>query len=155
MDPKLRELLCRLLKLNADTKEEDVLKAVDTAAGQLATLSVTLPAVDGQKTALEALAQKVTALSAELVGVRKDMVLADAARDGKVIPLAADAVAKMDLATLTELVSKLPAGVVPLAAKTPDKVQTPESQTDDAALDTVARGCGLDPKKVREANKGK
>jgi phage I-like protein len=158
MDPKLKELLCRLLKLPAETAEDGITAALDTAAGQIACLSVTLPLVDAHKGAFETLTAKLTAaegkiatFSTELIDLRKQVLLSDAARDGKVIPLSADAVAKMDMPTLTDLVGKLPKGVVPLSAHTPAKVDDPASS--NAALDKVAVMCGMDPAKVRELNK--
>lgn len=158
MDPKLKEMLCRLLKLPAETGDAELLSALDAAAGALSTLSVSLGEVAAGKSAVVALTakldeatNKLTALSAEMVDVRKQVLLSDAARDGKVIPLSADAVAKMDLPTLTDLVGKLPRGVVPLAAQTPAQIVDPASAS--AAVDKVAALCGLDPAKVRELNK--
>jgi phage I-like protein len=111
---------------------------------------------DGELTALSAtvagLTDEVTALSAELVAMRRQAVCEQAVREGKVIPLSAEQITAMDPATLAEMVGKLPP-TVPMDRRTPEHIKALSSSAADSALKAVALKCGMDPQKVMEANK--
>jgi phage I-like protein len=161
MDPKLKAMLCKLLKLDADkASDDDVMSGLDACGSLVQTLSaeggvaariVTLNgAVEGGKTAIEALTAKIETLSADLVQVQREIVLGEARSDGKVIPLSAESIGAMDLKQLREMVSKLPAGVVPLSARTPRDLKVDGcAPVAGDAIDVIARRCGVDPAKVR------
>jgi phage I-like protein len=168
MDPKLKALLCRLLKKPEDSKDDDIASALENLGltvstlsaadlpGKLTLLSTTL---DGQKTAIQTMTSQVQALdaslktlSADMTRVRKSILVRDAVALGKQIPLDAAGIESMEIATLSTLLDKLPDGVVPLAARTPRAPQEPGAAGDQAALDKVARLCGMDPEQVRKAN---
>lgn len=99
-----------------------------------------------------ALQTELGALKAEAVRRDREALCAQAAREGKVIPLSAEQIAATDLTVLRDMVGKLPV-TVPLDRRTPERIQTLSAETVTPALDRVARRCGLDPKKVLEANK--
>jgi hypothetical protein len=96
------------------------------------------------------LTTQIQTLSAELTQVQREIVLGEARIDGKVIPLSAESIGAMDLKQLREMVSKLPAGVVPLSAKTPRDLKVDGcAPVAGDAIDVIARRCGVDPAKVR------
>lgn len=103
------------------------------------------------KTQLAALAAKVesqqAAFAADLARRDKDALLGDAARDGKVIALSAEAIAKLSVEELRDHVSKVRA-TVPLAARTPAFVQDGLDAA-NGARQAIARNCGIDPAKVK------
>lgn len=102
--------------------------------------------------ALKPVQDSVTALSAqftaELEKRDKQSVLERAAREGKVVALSADALAKLNAADLTAHVAGL-AATVPLAAKTPETLPADgRAATPTEAQRAIALNCGMDPEKV-------
>jgi phage I-like protein len=73
-------------------------------------------------TTLATLKDELTALSGDLVAMRKQHVCEQAAREGKVIPLSAEQIAKSDVEMLSDMVSKLPA-TVPVNQRTPGNLR--------------------------------
>jgi len=69
---------------------------------------------------LKTLTARLDALEKDGVDSRRQVILSAAKRDGKVIPLSAESIAKTDPETLEEMVKNLPAGQVPLEAETSD-----------------------------------
>lgn len=79
--------------------------------------------------AIAALSAQVQTLAGEMKAMRTEgdkaartRLLEQAAQLGKVVPLSADNIALLPIAALSELIEKLPAGVVPTAANTPGNV---------------------------------
>ena len=124
-----------------ETKLETL--SADQGGETLTTLTADLAAVKGD----------VTKLSGELARRDREALVAQATREGKVIPLSADQVAAMDLTVLRDLVGKLPV-TVPLDRRTPEHIQSLSVDAASPALESIARRCGLDPKQVVELNKG-
>jgi len=146
------ELEERVKKLEAAIEE---LKATGGAVAEIKTYAARQDEADKAIKAMTAdlaLARgEIAKLQADLIQRDKEAVLAEAARAGKVVPLSAEQVKKMDLAMLRELTAKLPV-TVPVDRRTPGNVQVPGSDM-DGALEMVARRCGMDPAKVRETAK--
>ncbi|WP_448579259.1 phage protease [Thermosphaera sp.] len=107
-----RKLLVTLLQLPDDAPDDEIKKAVDAVLGLQGGPMSPLSA------RVEALTAEVRALKEMDTQRRRDAVCARAAAEGKVIPLSAAQIARMDPDLLDELVSKLPA-IVPLHRRTP------------------------------------
>jgi phage I-like protein len=73
--------------------------------------------------ALKPFEDRLAALEKGTVESRRQVILSAAKQAGKVIPLSAETIAATAPEVLEELVSKLPAGQVPLASETPDQVE--------------------------------
>ena len=89
--------------------------------------------------------EKVAALSAAAVAHEKADLVAEAAREGKVIALGADALEELSVADLKATIAKT-AVTVPLAAKTPANIK--ENKTDGEVPEEfrqIALNCGVDP----------
>jgi phage I-like protein len=109
--------------------------------------------------------EAITALSTEVAGLKaehaaallardREAVLAQAARDGKVIALSADAVGKLSLEELKEHVSKVPV-TVPLDRRTPTNIQALSVDADSKLTDLdrkTARMFGFSDDEVAKAN---
>lgn len=65
---------------------------------------------------IEVLEQRLTASASAAEAAEREALVAAASREGKVIPLSAESVKRVDVATLRELVAGLPKNVVPLRA---------------------------------------
>jgi phage I-like protein len=137
MDPKLKGMLCKIMKLDAATvSDEAVASGLDALGERLARLDT----MDGS----------ITTLSASVVDMQRELVLAQSRMDGKVIPLSADSIKAMDLPALRDMVSKLPPNVVPLSAKTPKvEGETGAKRAENSVLEEIARNCGVDVAKLR------
>jgi phage I-like protein len=165
-----KKYLCSILNVTETTSDDDLKTAFGERVKALSADIV--KAVADRVAALEAAKpddSKVVALSAEVVtltgkiaelakGIEtrdRNDVLCQAAREGKVVALSAEAVAKITIPELKDYVGKLPV-TVPVTQRTHDHIQPLSagiSAEDDKALDAVAAACGVDPKKVRESNK--
>ena len=120
------------------------LVALTAADGKLTVLSVGLDGIKGKIGDLD-VQGKITALSTDLDAIRKDIVCYQARIEGKVIPLSAEQLGATPLATLQEMVEKLPV-TVPLGSVTPLSVR--EHKIDGAGVHTdadlaVAKACGV------------
>ena len=95
--------------------------------------------------AVKPIQEQVAALSASAVAHEKQDLIAAAAREGKVIALSADAIAKISVADLQATIAKT-AVTVPLNARTPGKVNENGSggePTEEQRM--IALNCGVSP----------
>ena len=95
--------------------------------------------------AVKPIQDQVAALSASAVAHEKQDLIAAAAREGKVIALSADALAKISVADLQATIAKT-AVTVPLNAKTPGKVNENGAggePTEEQRM--IALNCGVSP----------
>lgn len=153
MDYKVE--LCRQLGLDPDKATDEEIAAalakrkVDakpTAASDAVPLSAQIATAIGL--AIKPIADQVTQVNLEFQKRDKDAVLAEARAAGKVVPLAADAIAALTLAQLQDVVKATPA-TVPLSARTPANLpehQTASGPTSEQAA--IARNCGVAPDQV-------
>jgi phage I-like protein len=87
----------------------------------------------------------VTSLAADFEAFRRDQLVKEASAAGKVIPLSADELKTVSLATLSAMIAKLPA-TVPLAAATPGTGnEPPVVKTLSAGAKVIADKLGLTP----------
>ena len=88
---------------------------------------------------------QVAALSAAAVDHEKRALIAEAAREGKVVALSADALAKLSVEDLKATIAKT-AVTVPLSAKTPATVkETAPSGEVPEEFKKIAMNCGVSP----------
>ena len=128
----------------------------------ITTLSATVEGLkpgDGHEAEITALSTTVASLkdelgsvSGEVVALRRQGICEQAAREGKVIPLSAEQIARTEPETLAEMVGKL-TPTVPVDQRTPANVQALSAAAATTALKTVAERCGLTVEQVQEANK--
>jgi hypothetical protein len=119
--------------------------AVPEKAGEtIAALSADITALKGS----------VTSYAAETLKRDRNDVLAQAAREGKIVALSVEAIDKLSLTDLSAHVAALPV-TVPMDQRTPERIValSAEAVAAGSALDVVARACGLDPAKVAATNK--
>lgn len=145
-----KALLLKALGLGEDATDEAIQAA-------LAEKFEKKPTEEEQKAALHAIVakevaeafkpieEKVAALSAAAVAHEKADLIAEAAREGKVIALGADAVGKITVEDLKATIAKTPV-TVPLNAKTPTnmKEKTAEGEVPEE-LRQIALNCGVSP----------
>jgi len=98
--------------------------------------------------AVKPIEEKVAALSAAAVAHEKADLVAEAAREGKVIALSAEALEKLSVGDLKATIAKT-AATVPLSAKTPANVrENPAGEVPDG-LRQIALNCGVSPERMR------
>ena len=145
-----KALLLKLLGLGEDATDEAIQAA-------FAEKFEKQPTEEEQKAALHAIVakevaeafkpieEKVAALSAAAVAHEKADLIAEAAREGKVIALGADAIGKITVEDLKATIAKTPV-TVPLSAKTPTtmKEKTAEGEVPEE-LRQIALNCGVSP----------
>ena len=145
-----KALLLKVLGLGEDATDEAIQAA-------LAEKFEKKPTEEEQKAAFHAIVakevaeafkpieEKVAALSAAAVAHEKQDLINEAAREGKVIALGADALEKLSVADLKATIAKT-AVTVPLAAKTPSGLK-PAAPIDEVPeeLRQIALNCGVDP----------
>ena len=137
MDPKLKAALCKIMKMDATTAtDEAVASGLDGLAEQI--------------DKVKGMDSTITTLSASVLDMQRDFILAQSRMDGKVIPLSAESIKSMDLVALLDLVGKLPPNVVPLSAVTP-KIENGAGakSPENSMLEEIARNCGVDVAKLR------
>ena len=89
--------------------------------------------------------EKMAALSAAAVAHEKADLIAEAAREGKVVALSADALAKISVEDLKSTIAKT-AVTVPLSAKTPANLKEPTADGEVSdELRKIALNCGVSP----------
>lgn len=95
--------------------------------------------------AVKPIQEQVAALSAAAVAHEKRDLVAEAAREGKVVALSADALAKLSVEDLKATIAKT-AVTVPLSAKTPATVKetAPSGEVPDE-FRRIALNCGVSP----------
>lgn len=95
--------------------------------------------------AFKPIEEKVTALSAAAVAHEKADLIAEAAREGKVIALGADALGKLSVEELKATIAKTPV-TVPLSAKTPAHLPAEAGRSDiPEEFRQIALNCGVSP----------
>ena len=144
-----KALLLKALGLGEDATDEAIQAALDAAGKkptqeeQDAALSAAVNAAVAE--AVKPINEKVAALSAAAEAHEKADLIAEAAREGKVIALGADAVGKITVEDLKATIAKTPV-TVPLNAKTPAnmKEKTAEGEVPEE-LRQIALNCGVSP----------
>ncbi len=144
-----KALLLKLLGLGEDATDEAIQAALDAAGKkptqeeQNAALSAAVKAAVAE--AVKPINEKVAALSAAAVAHEKADLVAEAAREGKVIALSADALAKLSVEDLKATIAKT-AVTVPLNAKTPANIKEKTSEGDvPEEFRRIALNCGVSP----------
>ena len=151
-----KALLLKLLGLGEDATDEAIQAALDAAekkpkngeqgtgnGGQSEALSAAVKEAVAE--AVKPIEKKVAALSAAAVAHEKADLIAEAAREGKVIALGADALEKLSVADLKATIAKT-AVTVPLSARTPEHIKptTTEGEVPEE-FRQIALNCGVNP----------
>ena len=146
-----KALLLKLLGLGEDATDEAIQAALDAAGKkptqeeQDAALSAAVKAAVAE--AVKPINEKVAALSAAAEAHEKADLIAEAAREGKVIALGADAIGKITVEDLKATIAKTPV-TVPLNAKTPTNLAGGDARHPGEVpeeLRQIALNCGADP----------
>ena len=146
-----KALLIKSLGLGDDATDEAIQAALEKALKkepvnkeeQEAAMSAAVKAAVAE--AVKPIQEQVAALSASAVAHEKQDLIAAAAREGKVIALSADALAKISVADLQATIAKT-AVTVPLNAQTLGKVKEPTAggePTEEQRM--IALNCGVSP----------
>lgn len=143
-----KALLIKSLGLGDDATDEAIQAALAKALGrkpdenQEARQAAMSAAV---AEAVKPIQEQVAALSAAAVAHEKRDLVAEAAREGKVVALSADALAKLSVEDLKATIAKT-AVTVPLSAKTPATVKetAPSGEVPDE-FRRIALNCGVSP----------
>ena len=152
-----KEELIKILGLGEDATDEQIVTAIKAGAQAIDELAEMRAGADDNKAALsaavkEAVAEamkpiedKVAALSAAAVAHEKADLVAEAAREGKVIALGADAIEKLSVEDLKATIAKT-AVTVPLSARTPEHIKptTTEGEVPEE-FRQIALNCGVSP----------
>ena len=151
-----KALLLKTLGLGEDATDEAIQAALDAAEkkpknGEQGTgngeQSEALSAAvkEAVAAAVKPIEEKVAALSAAAVAHEKADLIAEAAREGKVIALGADAIGKITVEDLKATIAKTPV-TVPLAAKTPANMkENPPAGEVPEEFRQIALNCGVSP----------
>jgi len=146
-----KALLLKLLGLGEDATDEAIRAALDAAGKkptqeeQDAALSAAVKAAVEE--AVKPINEKVAALSAAAEAHEKADLIAEAAREGKVIALGADAIGKITVEDLKATIAKTPV-TVPLNAKTPTNLAGGDARHPGEVpeeLRQIALNCGVSP----------
>lgn len=147
-----KALLIKSLGLGDDATDEAIQAALAKALGRKpdenqearqAAMSAAVKAAVAE--AVKPIQGQVAALSAAAVAHEKRDLVAEAAREGKVVALSADALAKLSVEDLKATIAKT-AVTVPLSAKTPATVKetAPSGEVPDE-FRRIALNCGVSP----------
>lgn len=147
-----KALLIKSLGLGDDATDEAIQAALAKALGRKpdenqearqAAMSAAAKAAVAE--AVKPIQEQVAALSAAAVAHEKRDLVAEAAREGKVVALSADALAKLSVEDLKATIAKT-AVTVPLSAKTPATVKetAPSGEVPDE-FRRIALNCGVSP----------
>ena len=123
------------------------LAALETAVADLTAAVAEMKALMGKD--VEPLSASVNALAGTVEAMQRDALVNEATRDGKVIPLSADDIAKTPLQTLRNMVAQLKPGVVPLSAATRAPAVDAQPSALDATLLSVAKVTGFSVEQLR------
>ena len=144
-----KALLLKLLGLGEDATDEAIQAALDAAGKkptqekQDAALSAAVKAAVAE--AVKPIEEKVAALSAAAVAHEKADLIAEAAREGKVVALSADAIGKITVEDLKATIAKTPV-TVPLNAKTPANMKEKAAEGEvPEEFRQIALNCGVSP----------
>ena len=148
-DMDYKAMLIKLLGLGEDATDEAIQAALD-AAGKKPTqeeekAALSAAVKEAVAEAVKPIEEKVAALSAAAVAHEKADLVAEAAREGKVIALGADALAKISVEDLKDTIAKT-AVTVPLSARTPANLRE-NAQGGEVSdeLKAIALNCGVSP----------
>ena len=144
-----KALLLKLLGLGEDATDEAIKAAIEAGAKkptqeeQDAALSAAVKAAVAE--AVKPFGEKVAALSAAAVAHEKADLIAEAAREGKVIALGTEALGKLSVDELKATIAKTPV-TVPLSAKTPATMKDkPIDGGVPEEFRQIALNCGVSP----------
>ena len=145
-----KALLLKALGLGEDATDEAIQAALaekfekkPTEEEQKAALSAAVKTAVAE--AVKPIEEKVAALSAAAVAHEKADLIAEAAREGKVIALGADAIGKITVEDLKATIAKTPV-TVPLNAKTPANMkENPPAGEVSEEFRQIALNCGVSP----------
>lgn len=147
-----RALLIKSLGLGDDATDEAIQAALAKALerkpdenqeARQAAMSAAVKAAVAE--AVKPIQEQVAALSAAAVAHEKQDLVAEAAREGKVVALSADALAKLSVEDLKATIAKT-AVTVPLSAKTPATVkETAANGEVPDEFKRIALNCGVSP----------
>lgn len=145
-----KALLLKSLGLGEDATDEAIQAALDKAAEKKPTQEEKKAEFDAAvkaavAEAVKPIEEKMAALSAAAVAHEKADLIAEAAREGKVVALSADALAKISVEDLKSTIAKT-AVTVPLSAKTPTNLKEPNANGEVSdELRKIALNCGVSP----------
>ena len=145
-----KALLLKLLGLGEDATDEAIQAAFAKAAEKKPTqedkdAALSAAVKEAVAEAMKPIEEKVAALSAAAVAHEKADLIAEAAREGKVVALSADALAKISVEDLKDTIAKT-AVTVPLSAKTPSNLPAEDVRSDiPEELRQIALNCGVSP----------
>ena len=152
-----KALLIKSLGLGDDATDEAIQAALEKAlekkpdgenggteaAAQEAAMSAAVKAAVAE--AVKPIQEQVAALSASAVAHEKQDLIAAAAREGKVIALSADALAKISVEDLQATIAKT-AVTVPLNAQTPKNMKEKAGEGEvSEEFRQIALNCGVSP----------
>lgn len=154
-----RAAIAKSLKLDpATATDEEILARIDALEDSAERLAdEAKKKTEGNDPALATLsagAPTVESLSADFDKFRREQIVADATRQGKVIPLPDEEIAKLPVATLSALVANLPATVPLSGATTPAATTEPAAKLIPLSAEekTVAARLGYTDEQWRAAN---
>lgn len=149
---KMKELLCKLLGLPDTATDEEITAAATEKIAAMSSAGETedlkdLAACDKEPSPMSA---NIAAMTARLDALDRARILDAAKAAGKIIPLSADALAALPIATLSALVDGLEAGKVPMASATPGQhTHAPQPKALSTGEETMCKLLGIDPEKFR------
>ena len=148
-DMDYKAMLLKMLGLGEDATDEAIQAALDAFGKKPAqkenaeALSAAVKAAVAE--AVKPIEEKVAVLSAAAEAHEKQDLLGEAAREGKVISLSADALAKLSVEDLKATIAKT-AVTVPLSARTPATMkEKPADGEVSEELKAIALNCGVSP----------
>ena len=147
-----KALLLKSLGLGEDATDEAIEAALAKAAEKKpdekkeeAQAHIEKAVEDAVTKAFAPIKEQVLALSAAAVAHEKQDLVNEAAREGKVVALSADALAKLSVEDLKATIAKT-AVTVPLSAKTPASVKEPAPGGEvPEEFQRIALNCGVSP----------
>ena len=140
-----KAILIKLLGLPEDASDEAIAKAAEEKQQKPAQ-----PAAPEPEGGVAPLAARIEALERRADEAEKSAILEKARAEGKVVALAADALAALSVAQLKETVEKTPA-TVPLSAVTPGVVKEPAAKAQPTEQQRrVYALCGMTPEEVEK-----
>ena len=152
-----KEELVKILGLGEDATDEQIVTAIKAGAQAIEELAKMRAENDDDTAALSAAVKeavteavkpieaKVAALSAAAIAHEKQDLLNEAAREGKVIALGADALEKLSVDDLKATIAKT-AVTVPLSARTPTSIKdNAQSGEVPEEFRQIALNCGVSP----------
>lgn len=149
-NPAMKDALLKLLKslgieLEAEASDEAVTAALTAAASKVGTM---------KPQEAEGMSTQIIALRAEMGDLQKTNLIAEATRDGKIIPLSADAIKAAPLSVIAELVAAAKPGQVHQKGKTTTSENPEKEKANPEALSaetlTLANKLGLTEEDIRK-----